>query len=286
MSLQASLPDFTVSEVIYLLSHFGKTGALTFRSGKASGEVYFDKGSAVHALYGNQNGSEAVYSLCLETSGDMKFTAGTRSPEVTIKEGADKLIEEGERRRVEMAEILKTLPPMDTVLVRTAQAPEETAVTIRRSDWTILALVNGKRDIRTIVDDSKLGILEVAKTLSWLLSKNLVVDPLEVQRILREKMHFCSLLLEEFGAKGGGAGPWVEFVKATLAALDKGGHMSRQVEFGESAISPAPGGKADVSREEAVEVWDKLAEAMHQRAVKEFGPMLAKHKYQAAMSRV
>lgn len=286
MSLQASLPEFTVSEVIYLLSHFGKTGVLTFRSGKSSGEVYFDKGGAVHALFGNQSGSEAVYSLCLETTGDMKFTAGARSTEVTIKEGADRLLEEGERRRVEMAEILKTLPPMDTVLVRTAQAPEETAITIRRSDWTILALVNGKRDIRAIVDDSKLGILEVAKTLSWLLSKNLVVDPLEVQRILREKIHFASLLLEEFGAKGTGAAAWTEFVKSTLASLDKGGHMARQVEFGEASIALSPGGKADVSREEAIEVWDKLAEAMHQKAVKEFGPMLAKHKYQAAMSRV
>ena len=286
MSLQVNLPDFSVSEIIYLLSHFSKTGVLTFRSGKSSGEVYFDRGSAVHALFGNQTGSEAVYNLCLETTGEMKFSAGVKSPEVSIKEGADKLIEEGERRRGEMAEILKALPPMDTVLVRTAQAPEETAITIRRSDWTILALVNGKRDIRAIVEDSKLGVLEVAKTLSWLLSKNLVVDPQEVQRILKEKVHFAALLLEEFGTKGTGTGPWVEFLRATLASLDKSGHMARQVEIGEAGLSLAPGGKADVSKEEAIEVWDKLAEAMHQRAVKEFGPMLAKHKYQAAMARM
>lgn len=286
MSLQATIPDFTVSEIIYLLSHFGKSGVLTFRSGKSSGEVYFDRGNAVHAVFGNQTGSEAVYSLCLETVGEMKFSSGARAPEVTIKEGADKLLAEGERRRVEMAEILKALPPLDTVLVRTAQAPEETAITIRRSDWTILALVNGKRDIRAIVDDSKLGILEVAKTISWLLSKNLVVDPNEVQRILKEKVHFISLLLEEFGAKGTGMGPWVEFIKSNLETLDKGGHMLRLVKLDQEGIAVLPEAKVDVSKDEVVEVWDKLAEAMHQRAVKEFGPMLAKHKYQAAMSRV
>jgi len=286
MSLQATIPDFTVSEIIYLLSHFGKSGVLTFRSGKSSGEVYFDRGNAVHAVFGSLTGSEAVYSLCLETVGEMKFSAGAKAPEVTIKEGADKLLEEGERRRVEMAEILKALPPLDTVLVRTAQAPEETAITIRRSDWTILALVNGKRDIRAIVDDSKLGILEVAKTLSWLLSKNLVVDPTEVQRILKEKVHFISLLLEEFGAKGTGLAPWVEFIRSNLEAIDKGGHMLRLVKLDQEGIAVLPEAKVDVSKDEVVEIWDKVAEAMHQRAVKEFGPMLAKHKYQTAMSRV
>ncbi|HTY08386.1 MAG TPA: DUF4388 domain-containing protein, partial [Candidatus Edwardsbacteria bacterium] len=180
MGLQADLADITVSEMLYLLTHFKKSGQLTVTAGGGAGEIYLAGGNAVHATCGEIKGSEAVFNLCLETAGTMAFTAGVKAPEESIKDGAEKLIEEGERRKVEMAEVLKSLPPMETVLARTAQAPEESAVTIRRSDWTILALVNGKRDIKTIIGDSKMGVLEVTKTLSWLLAKNLVVDPQEV----------------------------------------------------------------------------------------------------------
>ena len=181
--------------------------------------------------------------------------------------------------------MLKSLPPMDTVLSRTAQAPEESAVTIRRSDWTILALVNGKRDIKAIIADSKLGILEVTKTLSWLLTKNLVVDPQEVERIFREKLCLVNLLLDEFGVKGTGVGPWLELVRAALAAADKDGHIAPLVTIGADKVALAPGAKASVSKEELVLIWNQVADAIQKQGAKEFGPMLAKHKYQAVCAK-
>lgn len=286
MSLQANLSDFHLTEIIHLLVHFQKTGVITVKAGKNYGEIYFDKGRAVHAAYGDIKGSEAVYGLCLESSGEIKFAPGAKASEETIKEGADALLQEGDRRRLEMDEILKTLPPFDTILVRTAQAPEESAVTIRRSDWTILALVNGKRDIRAIIDESKLGVLEVVKTISWFLAKNLVVDPHEVERTLQAKVDFVNLMLEEFGVKGTGVKPWMELAKTTLADGDKNGNMARHVEFTDFVVKIKDGTKSDISRDEVVQVWDQIAEAMHQKGIKEYGTMLAKHKYQAVQKLV
>lgn len=285
MGLQADLTVFPVSEILYILSHFRKSGRLSLNTPDGAGEIFFAGGNAVHAVHGEIKGSEAVFNLCLETSGRCEFAPGVKPPEESIKDGAEKLIEEGERRRTEVAEILKTLPPMDTVLARTAQAPEESAVTIRRSDWTIMALVNGKRDIRTIIADSKLGLLEVTKTLSWLMTKSLVVDPLEVERTLREKIALVNLLLEEFGVKGTGVGPYLETAKAALAAADKDGHVGRAVQFGEAKIAPAAGGAAGLSKEELVLVWGQVADAIQKQGAKEFGPMLAKHKYQTVCVR-
>lgn len=288
MGLQADLNDFSISEILFFLSHLKKDGQLSVTVGAgagAAGEIYFSNGNAVHAVQGELKGSEAVFNLCLETSGQCSFAPGVKAPEETIKDGADQLIAEGERRRTEVSEILKGLPPMDTVLARTAQAPEESAVTIRRSDWTILALVNGKSDIKTIIADSKLGLLEVTKTLAWLLSKNLVADPLEVERIFREKVALVNLLLEEFGVKGTGVGPYLELVKTALAAADKDGHVGRAVQFGADKIAPAPGAATGLSKEELVLVWGQVAEAIQKHGAKEFGPMLAKHKYQTVCLR-
>jgi hypothetical protein len=281
MSLQANLSDFNLSEIIYLLVHFKKTGVITVKAGKNYGEIYLDQGRAVHAALGDVKGSEAVYGLCLESSGEAKFTPGARSSEETIKEGADALIQEGDRRRMEMAEVLKSLPPFNTVLVRTAQAPDETGVTIRRSDWTILALINGKKDIRTIIEDSKLGVLEVAKTLAWFLSKNLVADPLEVERVLEEKVGLINLMLEEFGVKGTGVAPWMELAKSVLAEADKGGHLLRHLEFSGFSVRIKEGSKTDLVKEDVIAAGNQVAEALHQKGIKEYGPMLAKHKYQA-----
>jgi hypothetical protein len=285
MGLQADLSDFTLSEIIYFLSHFKKTGVLTVKAGSNFGEVYFDKGDTVHAILGDIKGPEAVFNLCLETLGEAKYTAGAKSPEVTIKDGAGKILEEGERRRTEMAEILKSLPPLDTVLTRTAQAPEESAITIRRSDWTIMALVNGKRDIKQIVTDSKLGMFEVVKTVAWLLAKNLVMDPKEMDRLFKDKINFINLLLEEFGVKGTGVAPYLELVKATMTELDKGERMARHVEFGADRLNMVPGPLSDVTKEELIETWERLTDIVHKKGMKEFGPMLGKHKYQTAQAR-
>jgi hypothetical protein len=285
MGLQADLNEFSISEILYFLSHFKKNGRLSVATGGVNGEIFFLNGNAVHAVHGEIKGSEAVFNLCLETAGQCAFASGVAAPEESIKDGADHLIEEGERRRTEVGEILKGLPPMDTVLARTAQAPEESAVTIRRSDWTIMALVNGKRDIKAVIADSKLGVLEVTKTLAWLLAKNLVVDPLEVERIFREKLALVNLLLEEFGVKGTGVAPYIELVKGALAAADKDGHVGRAVQFGADKIVPAPGAKTGLSKEEVVLVWGQVADAIQKQGAKEFGPMLAKHKYQTVCVR-
>jgi hypothetical protein len=285
MGLQADLGDFSLSEIIYFLSHFKKTGVLTVKAGGNSGEIYFDKGNTVHAILGDIKGPEAVFNLCLETLGEIKYTNGAKAPEETIKDGAEKILEEGERRRTEMAEILKGMPPLDTVLVRTAQAPEEAAVTIRRSDWTIMALVNGKRDIRQIVADSKLGMFEVVKTISWLLAKNLLMDPKEMERLLKDKVTFVNLLLDEFGTKGTGVGAFHETAKATMAELDKGGRMARHVQAAADKFNILPGPLADVTKEEVIEIWERVAEAIHKKGLKEYGPMLGKHKYQTAQAR-
>ena len=286
MGFQADLSEFPVPELLHLLSHFKKSGRLEVSASGAAGEIYLANGGVVHAVHGELSGSEAVFNLCLETAGQCSFTAGVAAPQQSVQDGADQLIAEGERRRTEVTEILKTLPPMDTVLARTAQAPEESAVTIRRSDWTILALVNGKRDIKAIIADSKLGLLEVAKTLSWLLTKNLVADPQEVERVFRQKLALVNALLEEFGVKGTGVAPYLETVKATLAAADKDGHIGRAVTFGADKLAPAPTAAVGVSKEELALVWGQVADALQKQGAKEFGPMLAKHKYQTVCLRV
>ncbi|MEW6685383.1 MAG: DUF4388 domain-containing protein [Candidatus Edwardsbacteria bacterium] len=286
MPLQADLIDFSLSQIVFLISYFKKSGKLEVKASPTSGEIYFEEGNAVHAQCGELKGAEAVYNLFLEIEGSVKFLPRERTSERTITEGADKLLQEGDRRRLEMSEILKAIPSLDTVFVRTAQAPDETAIRLRKSDWSILALVDGKRPTKTIIESSKMGMLEALKTINWLLSKNLIIDPLETEKLLQSKVRMINLMFEEFGEKGTGVAPYRDLVEKNFPPLDRSGRLAKYVQITPNMLQIVSGAKRDITKEEVNEVFDRLIDILHKKGISDFGPILGKHKYQSVLSKM
>jgi len=287
MGLEADLKDFSVSEMLFLFSHFKKSGCLHIRGPEKEGDIYLLDGNAIHAALGGASGVEAIYNLCLELSGTLSFDPRGETKERSVSESADKLVAEGERRRVELKDVLTKLPPFDIVLIRTPHPPEQTTITIRRSDWAILALVDGRRSIKTIVDESKMGMLDVLKALSWLLSKGLVLDPQAVDRALRDKVRIVNALIVEYGGPDPEVQkPWIQFVEETMPAADLSGKVPKYLKFGYGILGVSEGTKNDISPEEVDAFVEKLVRKVNERAISEFGPILAKHKYQAVLKKL
>lgn len=287
MGLNADLKDFSVSEMLYLLSHFKKSGRLHVQGPEKQGDIFLLDGNAVHAASGNLHGVEAIYNICLELSGSLSFDPSGETKERSVSENADKLVAEGERRRVELKDVLTKLPPFETVLVRTPHPPDQTTITIRRTDWAILALVDGRRSIKAIVDESKTGMLEVLKALSWLLSKGLILDPQAVDRALREKVKIVNLLIAEYGGPEPGAQkPWIQFVEETLPAADFTGKVPKYLRLASGIVEVSEGTKSDLSPEEVEAFVNKLVRTVNERAISEYGTILAKHKYQAVLKKL
>jgi hypothetical protein len=287
MGLEADLKDFSVSEILYLLSHFKKSGRLHVRGPEKEGEIFLLDGNAIHASSGSMSGVEAIYNLSLELSGNVSFDPRGETKERSVSEDADKLVAEGERRRVELKEVLTKLPPFETLLVRTPHPPEQTAITIRRSDWAILALVDGRRTIKMIVDESKLGMLEVLKALAWLISKGLILDPKAVDRALRDKVKVVNALILEYGGTDPEAQkPWIQFVEETMPACDLSGKVPKYLRFAYGLLGVSEGPKSDIAPEEVDAFIEKLVRKVNERAISEFGPILAKHKYQAVLKKL
>lgn len=280
MGLEADLSDFSVSQILFLMSAYKKTGRLSVSSIEKRGEIYLKDGAAVHASCGDIHGAEAIYNLCLLLTGKAKFETGVETTERSVSESAEKLIKEGDRRRVELTEVLGQLPPFETILVRTPKPPDESTITIRRSDWSVLALVNGKRNIKAIVDDSKMGMLDVLKTLSWLISKGLVLDPTIVDRALSKEVHLLNILLEEYGGKADSLKPWISFIEESIITLEAGVKIRKYLKMDSQGIQMLPGMKGDISADEVKVFFEGLTVKLNERASAEFGPILAKRKYQ------
>jgi len=283
--LKAALGEFSTDEILFLLAHLKKTGRLSLKiSPDKEGSIYINEGSAVHSTYNKFKGTEALYFLSLWKDGEIEFIAGETTKERSIKESSYEILEEIERKKSEMKEYEEKLPPFDTVLMRTPQPPSS-SINLRRSDWALLTLVNGEKSIEEIVEESKVGILDVCKGLSWLLKKELVFDPKETGRIFREKVRFLNIFICEFGKKGMTVSDWKEKTQQKLTSIDNQKILNRYLIFESDKVIVGAVDEKELAKGYILRVFEELFEKLYEDAKKEFGVALAKHKYKTVVEK-
>ena len=197
---EINLEEFPLSDVLQFLVTVKKSGVLRIY-GAVTGDIYVRNGLVVHATDGVNKGIEAVINLTFINLETGRFEPGVSAPEQTLAEDFGKLTETIEKRRVEFKEIKKKLPPLDTVLAKSTKELES-AVALRRTDWQILALVDGKRKLSAVFAESKIGGYEATKTITWLKEQGLIYEPKEVERVMAALTTFLRILLEVFGKNG------------------------------------------------------------------------------------
>ena len=200
MGFEIDFNEFNLGDVLQFLTRVKKTGVLKIR-GKVNGEIYLRDGLVLHATDGSQKGTEALLNLSFVELNKGNFELGVMPPEQTISMEIGKLSEGIEKRRIEFEEIKRNLPPMDAVL---AKSPKEleSAVALRRSDWQILALIDGKRKLSEVIAKSKLGGYEATKIVAWVKEQGLVYEPEEAGRIMSGLTGYLEVLFKDFGKNG------------------------------------------------------------------------------------
>jgi len=272
MELKGEIGYFSIGEVLYLLSHFRKTGRLVI---KKQGEIYILNGKAVHSIYKNLKGIEAFYNLSIITKGEFEFMANERSPEITIDKTSSELFNEIEKRSNIISELEKELPPLNAVPVKSQSTPKE-KVALRKSDWKLLIKVNGKNDIKHIIEESGVGVLKAMKTLSWLFQQNLIYDPEAKKRILNKGVKKINLILEALGD-----GPWWDEIKNFFAKTKLNGYIDtkdNKIEIEEKDVN--------LTDKELKDIFDKGIEELKNSASRTLGKVLALKKIQNALTKV
>lgn len=197
---EVNLKEFNLSDILQFLVQLKKTGVIRV-TGELSGEVYVGDGHIIHATDGTEKGFESLLNLSLARLEKGTFEAGVRSPEQTIAMDVGRLNESIEKRRVEFEKIKDRLPPRDAVLAKsTKELPS--AVALRRTDWHILAMVDGKRTVNEIVSQSQLGGYETIKTIVWLKEQGLIYDPKEAERMMAGLIKYLNSIFKIFGRNG------------------------------------------------------------------------------------
>ncbi len=186
VSLSGNLGSFALDEVLELLGHTTKTGALHVRDGDTSGVVYMTDGRICAVELGDATGPaagrdglerrvvDAVLTLGELPGGTFEFEPG-RTPTFSTND----VLEVGpvlERTRVLRARwhaIARLVPSLDEPVALAAELTHDT-VTLDRATWAVIASVDGRRSVRAIaaaIDDS---VFEVAAALAPLVEAGAV----------------------------------------------------------------------------------------------------------------
>lgn len=265
-----NLREFSLGDVLQFLARVKKSGVLKVTGG-VSGEIYLKEGFVTHAADGLEKGMEALLNLSFVDLGTGSFEPGADAPEQTISEDVGKLTENIEKRRIEFEAIKKKLPPMDTIYTKSTR-DLESAVALRRTDWQILAVINGKRQLGDVITQSKIGGYEAAKTVTWLREQGLILDPAEAERVMSKLLNFLRIVFENFGKNGlNWMKEWAENEGANKKVIEA-------VDINEATLEISPAG--ELTTLEIEEGIGKFLKYIEVKGPKLYGKVLFKKKWQ------
>lgn len=96
--VSGSLTEMGLPDMVQVLWHGRKSGSLKIRSGQEQGEIHFVSGLIFNALWMNQRGEEAFYSMLGLQSGSFSLDPNFKTDAQVIQASPEALLLEGMRR--------------------------------------------------------------------------------------------------------------------------------------------------------------------------------------------
>jgi hypothetical protein len=190
LSLIGTLEDTRIADVLKLLAAGAKTGLLTVSREGAQAVLRFHRGALVHAAAGRLQGDDAVLVLFGWRAGQLTFVQ--RGDTERLREGeplgnvsraVDALIAEGERSGA-LLHRLHELIPTDRVVFQTAPPADGARYEVGPAEWGVIRALDGVRDVREVVEASRLPRPDVMRILAEMASAGFI-ERVEPQKSLR-----------------------------------------------------------------------------------------------------
>jgi hypothetical protein len=174
MSLQGSLSELPLPDVIQLVSVSGKTGAFEIQGRESAGKIFLRDGQIVDALVGRLRGDSAVYEMAIWSQGTFSFNPGEESDQVTIHMSNASLMMEAARRLDEWRVLSRKIPSLDLVPYFTSREQGADQVTLSPQEWILVTRIDGEQTIEEIASDLKWAPFDVSKLLFGMITTGLV----------------------------------------------------------------------------------------------------------------
>jgi len=174
MTFQGSLKELHLPDVIQLVSVSGKSGVFVLSYEGEDGLIYLENGRIVHAVLGEIQGEEAVYTLATWGDGSFRFYPEEESPAHTITKSNTNLLMEAARRLDEWRVLSKRIPSLDSVPKFKVPEGKQGQINLNTQEWRILSKIDGEKSIQDIAREIQFSTFEVAKLLYGLVTMGLI----------------------------------------------------------------------------------------------------------------
>jgi DNA-binding response OmpR family regulator len=170
-----SIHDMAVVDLMQTFEVSRKSGVVHLRSGAQLAHIYFREGKIVDADLGSLRGEEVIYRTLIWNEAEFEVEFGEVKNEDIIGTPTQGILMEGMRRVDEWGRLTEQLPPLTTVFEidhgqladRLNEIPDELN--------GILRLIDGKRSLMQVVDESPFEDLSTLATISKLFFEGLLV---------------------------------------------------------------------------------------------------------------
>lgn len=179
MAIRGSLTEASLPDILQLLSMGGKTGRLSLTYKEKSGFVFVENGRITHASFSGRDlkAEDAIYELFTWTEGVFDFEAAIMPDANLEKVSLDPqpLMLEGARRVDEWTLIEKAIPAFDAVFALDRQKLLFSKLELSEDQRLLIPLFDGRRDVYSLVQESKLAEFAVGKALFGLMNAGFLV---------------------------------------------------------------------------------------------------------------
>jgi hypothetical protein len=167
-----TLDDIPIADLIQTFQMGGKGGVITITRDGEHSQIWCDRGEIIDAESGPLRGETAIYRILNFERGQVLADFHSEPRQRTIELPGNVLLLEAARRKDESARLLDRLGDERSIYRGgMAAAPLESTGAERE----VLALCNGERSLREVLDQSQLGDFETLSALSSLVERRELV---------------------------------------------------------------------------------------------------------------
>jgi serine/threonine protein kinase len=163
-----------LSDLLETMQANNNTGELRLKTDFGSATVWFENGQLLDAKIGSFQGEAAVFRLLGLTDGSFEIKSMPVSRSRVITQPVRALLRRRSQRSVEWKALVEKLPPLGTVLVLDLQNFSAASATLNDDQMAVVQLVDGRRAIFEIIDDSGRDAVEVLRQIDSLIARGLI----------------------------------------------------------------------------------------------------------------
>lgn len=152
-------------DVFRILTENQASGELSVTNSHGTGEIYFQQGQIVHAVYGERSGERAISRLLAWPALGFEFFPSKRSEEKTVRASTAELLSYCDLISEEWDFIKETVPSSDTIFVRSANGSVGRLNPMERIVFRELDGVKSVREVARRLDYNELGVRRILRQL-------------------------------------------------------------------------------------------------------------------------